>query len=105
MPLFIRELHHLILNGGAVARSCSVDTAVVERRARDIFLNQTLDLRPRVCEPAAHLFTLYRFRIRIKGEGDNRNISLLFLHLGIVHGFTVHPRRCACFKSPHFNAK
>ena len=82
-----------------------MNTAVVKRRTIDVLLNQSLDFTARMREPAAHLFPLYRVRIGIKGKGDHRDISLLFLHLGVIKRFPVDPRRRSGLKAAHLNAE
>ena len=82
-----------------------MNTAVVERRTIDVFLNQALYFAARMREPAAHLLPLYCGRIGVEGKGNYRHISLLFLHFGIVECFSVDPRRCSRLKATHFDAE
>ena len=55
MPVLVRELHHLVLDGGAVAGARGVDAPGVEGRAVQIVEDDPVGVRVRVGEPASVL--------------------------------------------------
>ena len=55
MPVLARKAHHLVLDGGAVARANALDHAAIERAALDVIQNDPVGLGVGIGDPALHL--------------------------------------------------
>ena len=55
VAVLARKAHHLVLDGGAVARANALDHAAIERAALDVIQNDPVGLGVGVGDPALHL--------------------------------------------------
>ena len=89
------EAHHLILNGGAVARADTLDHAAVQRAALDIIQNDLVGLRVRVGNPAFHLIVQGCIGQKAEGLQFAVRVAGLAFQLGKINAAAVHPGRGA----------
>ena len=89
------EAHHLILNGGAVARADTLDHAAVQRAALDIIQNDLVGLGVRVGDPAFHLVVHGCIGQKAEGLQFAVRVAGLAFQLGKINAAAVHPGRGA----------
>ncbi len=87
------ELHHLVLDGWAVARPAALDAPRVERRVVQIRADDAVRLRVRVREPARHLLDLEN--LAPMRERHRRLVAALPLERVPVDRVAVEPGRRA----------
>ena len=91
VALLVLEAHHLVLDGGAVARAGAVDGAGVHGRAVQVVQDDPVGLRGGVGQVAARLVRKAR-RIGEEGEGHDGLVAVLRLHFGKIDGASVDAR-------------
>ena len=101
MPVLIRELHDLILDGWTVARSHALDRSVIHRGTIDILTDDFVRLFVCIHEPAVDLRSLYLGKRRRVGERNHRYIALLHLKLREVQCTLVDTRRRSRLETKH----
>ena len=89
------EAHHLVLNGGAVARADTLDHAAVQRAALDIIQNDLVGLGVRVGDPAFHLIVHGCIGQKAEGLQFAVRVAGLAFQLGKINAAAVHPGRGA----------
>ena len=105
VPVFIREPHHLILYGGAVTGTRSLDHTGIQRRPVKILPDDLMRPLIRISQPAGHLRNLHTFRIRGEGEGNHPFIAELLLHLAEINGPLIDAGRRSCLKPKHLHSQ
>ena len=93
MPVLVCEADHLILNGGAIAGSYTMDDAGKEGGAVEIGPDHVMGLFIRIGQVADRL--ILRRLFRLEGEGNPVLVSPLDLHFGEVHAPPVDSGRRA----------
>ena len=91
MTVLAGEAHHLILNGGAVARADTLDHAAVQRAALDIVQNDFMRLGVRVGDPAFHLVVHGCIGQKAEGLQFAVRVAGLAFQLGKINAAAVHP--------------
>mgnify|MGYP000361627069 CR=1 FL=1 len=94
------EAHHLILNGGTVARADTLDHAAVQRAALDIVQNDLVGLRVRVGDPAFHLVVHGCIGQKAEGLQFAVRVAGLALQLGEVDASPVDAGRRTGLEPP-----
>ena len=80
MAFLIREAHHLILDGGAIARACSLNHTAKHRRAVEVIPNNLMCFFVGIGQPAKHLRLRNILCCMRKGKRHDIFISVLRLH-------------------------
>ena len=89
------EAHHLILDGGAVARADTLDHAAVQRAALNVVQNDFMRLGVRVGDPAFHLVVHGCIGQKAEGLQFAVRVAGLAFQLGKINAAAVHPGRGA----------
>ena len=95
VAVLARKAHHLILNGGAVARADTLDHAAVQRAALDVIQNDLMGLGVRVGDPALHLVVHGCIGQKAEGLQFAVRVAGLAFQLGKINAAAVHPGRGA----------
>ena len=101
VPVLIRELHDLILDGRAVTWTHALDRTVVHRGTPDVFTDDLMGLFVCIHEPAVDLRSLYLFERRRVRERNHRYVTLLNLELREVEGTLIDTCRRSRLKTKH----
>ena len=98
MAFLVGEAHHLVLDGGAVARAGALDLAGIHRRQMQVFANDLVRFGRCVGEIAQRA-VFQRRRVRQEGKRHDRRIALLRSHLREIDRAHVHARGRAGFEA------
>ena len=95
VAVLARKAHHLILDGGAVARANALDHAAVERAALDVIQNDPVGLRVGIGDPALHLVVHGGVGQEAEGLQLIVRVAGLAFQLAEIDAAAVHPGRGA----------
>ena len=104
MALLLREAHHLVLDGGAVAGAHAFDDAGVHRRLVDGAADDRVRLFVGVGDVTGALGQGGRRAVRGEGEERRRVVALLGFQAGIIDGVAVQARHGAGLHPAHGKA-
>ncbi|KAG1212178.1 hypothetical protein G6F35_010410 [Rhizopus arrhizus] len=94
------KAHHLVLDGGAVARADAFDLAAVQRRAVQRVADDLVGLFGGVGDPAADLLRMLVHRAE-EGHHRARRVAGLLVHHAVVQRAAVDARRRAGLQAVH----
>ena len=93
VAVLARKAHHLVLDGGAVARANALDHAAIERAALDVIQNDPVGLGVGVGDPAFHLVVHGCIGHKAEGLQLIVRVAGLAFQLGKIDAAAVHPGR------------
>ena len=102
MPVLIRKLYHLILNGRTVTRPGSLYDSRIDRRPVQIIADNLMRFLICVSQPAGHLVDLHILRICCERKRNDFFVSLLLFHLGKINRTFVNSCRGTGLEAEHF---
>ena len=95
VTVLARKAHHLVLDGGAVARANALDHAAVERAALDVVQNDPVGLGVGIGDPALHLVVHGCVGQEAEGLQLAVRVAGLAFQLAEIDAAAVHPGRGA----------
>ena len=102
MPVLIRKLNYLILNGWTVTRPGSLYDSRIDRRPIQIVADNLMRFLIRVSQPAGDLVDLHIFGICRERKRNNFFVTFLLFHLGKINRPFVNSCRCTGLEAEHF---